>query len=99
MFGGQFVVVWDTPSRVMRKQELLHVHGLLAQVRRFRGERLDEEIDAPGYEKLQLRPNAVHVSKQRHETAVFALAAALSGSGEGPPSGGSTETTGKVEAD
>ena len=83
----------------MRKQELLHVHGLLAQVRRFCGERLDEEIDAPGYEKLQLRPNAIHVSKHRHEAAVFALASALSGSGEEPSSGGSTEATGEIRAD
>ena len=83
----------------MRKQELLHVHGLLAQVRRFRGERLNEEIDAPGYEKLQLRPNAINVSKRRHEAAVFALASALGGSDEEPTASDGSEPASELRAD
>jgi hypothetical protein len=61
----------------MRKQELVYVHGLLAELRTFYEERTGEGIEAPEYERLGVRPASIHLSKPAHEEAVFALAAAM----------------------
>ena len=58
----------------MRKQELIHVHELLAAAERFCERELGVSVDTPEYESMRVRPNAIHVSKARHETAVFHLA-------------------------
>ena len=64
-------------SGSMRKQELIHVHELFAAVERFCECELGVSVDAPEYESMRVRPNAIHVSKARHETAVFHLAEAI----------------------
>ncbi|PSQ24521.1 metal-binding protein [Halobacteriales archaeon QS_9_67_17] len=58
----------------MRKQELIHVHELLAAVERFCECELGVRVDAPEYESMRVRPHAIHAAKARHETAVFHLA-------------------------
>ncbi|MFC7235495.1 UPF0058 family protein [Halosegnis marinus] len=61
----------------MHKQELLHLHALFAEVRSFAETELDATVDADGYERLDVRSNAVGASRADHEDATFALAAAL----------------------
>jgi hypothetical protein len=61
----------------MRKQELVYVHGLLAELRGFYEAQTGERIDAPEYDALEVRPTSIHMSKPDHEIAVFTLAAAM----------------------
>ena len=58
----------------MKKQELIHLHGLLAQVRDQCEEWEDEEFDLDEYERLGVRPTSIHKSKTDHKAAVFELA-------------------------
>lgn len=83
----------------MRKQELLHVHALLAAVEQFCEETLETEVDTESYETLQVRPNSIHASKNRHEDAVFALARGLGESVTEPSAGESAESTTELTAD
>ena len=57
----------------MKKQELIHLHGLLAEVSKHYthggGELKLDEYDAKG-----VRPTSIHKSKTDHKAAVFALA-------------------------
>lgn len=61
----------------MRKQELVYVHGLLAELRRFYEDRTGEPLEAPEYDALDVRPTSIHMSKPAHERAVFSLAGAM----------------------
>lgn len=62
----------------MRKDESLHLHGLLALVRtefERRGAASPEAFET--YDALDVSPMAVYGSKSDHERAVLALARAL----------------------
>ncbi|WP_075937166.1 UPF0058 family protein [Halosegnis longus] len=83
----------------MRKQELLHVHALLAAVEQFWAETLDAEVDTESYETLQVQPNSIHASKEDHEDAVFALARGLDESVVEPSASESAESTTELTAD
>ncbi|MFC6835667.1 UPF0058 family protein [Halomarina ordinaria] len=63
----------------MKKQELIHLHGLLAQVRDHCQERTDSPIDHTAYDELGVRPTSIHKSKTEHKKAVFALAKGITG--------------------
>lgn len=55
----------------MKKQELIHLHGLLAELQNqfdSAGETVSEE-----YRKLGVQPTSIHRSKTDHKAAVFAL--------------------------
>jgi len=61
----------------MRKDELLHLHQLLARVKQEYERRGDDEF--PAYEDIETLPVAAFASKGDHEEAVLALAADLAG--------------------
>jgi len=55
----------------MKKQELIHLHGLLAELQtqsEAAGEQPSEE-----YRELGVQPTSIHRSKTDHKAAVFAL--------------------------
>jgi hypothetical protein len=58
----------------MKKQELIHLHGLLAEVRNHYEQSIGSEIDDEDYRNLGVRPTSIHKSKTDHKAAVFALA-------------------------
>ncbi|MFB6125237.1 MAG: UPF0058 family protein [Halanaeroarchaeum sp.] len=58
----------------MKKQELIHLHGLLAEVGNYYEELAPTDLDLDEYESLGVRPTSIHKSKTDHKTAVFALA-------------------------
>ncbi len=59
---------------VMKKQELIHLHGLLAEVSNQCAEWDNCQIDLGEYESLGIRPTSIHKSKTDHKAAVFAIA-------------------------
>jgi hypothetical protein len=61
----------------MRKQELVHVHGLLAVVRVEYERRTDHDVECGEYDRLGIQPTSIHQSKDAHREAVSALAVAL----------------------
>ena len=61
----------------MKKQELIHLHGLLAEVRTHYEELADTTVDHDEYTALGVRPTSIHKSKTDHKAAVFALADGL----------------------
>ena len=58
----------------MKKQELIHLHGLLAQVENHYEMETGCEVEHDEYTSLGVRPTSIHKSKTDHKTAVFALA-------------------------
>lgn len=58
----------------MKKQELIHIHGLLAQVQNQCEEWEDDTFAMEEYEDLGVRPTSIHKSKTDHKAAVFKLA-------------------------
>jgi len=68
----------------MKKQELIHLHGLLAEVGNYYEEMTPAEIDLDDYDSLGVRPTSIHKSKTDHKTAVFALADGITGALETP---------------
>ncbi len=62
---------------VMKKQELIHLHGLLAEVSNQCAEWNDCQIDLEEYESRGIRPTSIHKSKTDHKAAVFALAGGI----------------------
>jgi hypothetical protein len=61
----------------MRKQELIHVHGLLAEVADY-CERTDAiAVETAEYDALDTRPTSIHCSKTDHKEAVAALGDAI----------------------
>lgn len=58
----------------MKKQELIHLHGLLAEVSNNYEEYNELSLDYSEYENLGVRPTSIHKSKTDHKAAVFALA-------------------------
>ena len=58
----------------MKKQELIHLHGLLAEVSNHCEMKTDRSVDLDEYRALGIRPTSIHQSKTEHKAAVFALA-------------------------
>jgi hypothetical protein len=58
----------------MKKQELIHLHGLLAQVQNHYEEETGELVEHDRYTTLGVQPTSIHKSKTDHKDAVFALA-------------------------
>lgn len=58
----------------MKKQELIHLHGLLAEVSNHCEMKMDRSVDLEAYRSLGIRPTSIHQSKTDHKEAVFALA-------------------------
>lgn len=58
----------------MKKQELIHLHGLLAEVSNDFEAYDESELALEEYEELGVRPTSIHKSKTDHKAAVFALA-------------------------
>jgi len=58
----------------MKKQELIHLHGLLAQVQNHYEEETDSTVTHDEYTALGVQPTSIHKSKTDHKAAVFALA-------------------------
>ncbi len=63
----------------MKKQELIHLHGLLAEVSNHAENHHGVTPDLDRYEDLGVRPTSIHKSKTDHKEAVFALAEAITG--------------------
>ena len=63
----------------MKKQELIHLHGLLAEVRKHHEARTGTSVEYESYESLGVRPTSIHKSKTDHKAAVFALADGITG--------------------
>ena len=61
----------------MKKQELIHLHGLLAEVSNHYEAQNSASIDFGKYDSLGVRPTSIHKSKTDHKAAVFALANAI----------------------
>ena len=57
----------------MKKQELIHLHGLLAEVSNHYTQ-AGGQLTLEDYEELGVRPTSIHKSKTDHKAAVFALA-------------------------
>lgn len=67
----------------MKKRDLIFLHGLLDEVRRFldEGEGLPDEAFAD-YEALGVGPASIHRTKDEHREAVMRLGRALAAAGE-----------------
>ena len=61
----------------MKKQELIHLHGLLAEVSNQCAEWDDCQLDLEQYETEGIRPTSIHKSKTDHKAAVFSLAGGI----------------------
>ena len=61
----------------MKKQELIHLHGLLAEVHDHYEKAAGTQVTAEEYETLGVRPTSIHKSKTDHKAAVFALAGGI----------------------
>jgi len=58
----------------MKKQELIHLHGLLAQVQHHFEKETGKTVEHDRYVSLGVQPTSIHKSKTDHKEAVFALA-------------------------
>lgn len=61
----------------MRKQEIIHLHGLLMEVRRYYKQETDTPIDFSDYDSLEIGTSSIHRSKGEHREAVFRLTEAI----------------------
>jgi hypothetical protein len=61
----------------MKKQELIHLHGLLAEVCEHHEQRTGTPVEHEEYDAHGVRPTSIHKSKTDHKAAVFALASGL----------------------
>lgn len=57
----------------MKKQELIHLHGLLAEVSNQYEAWEEMTLALEEYEAQGVRPTSIHRSKTDHKDAVFAL--------------------------
>jgi hypothetical protein len=71
----------------MKKQELIHLHGLLSEVHAQMEAWEGTELDVSEYESMGVRPTSIHRSKTDHKAAVFEI------------SNGITAAMDEVEAD
>jgi hypothetical protein len=58
----------------MKKQELIHLHGLLSEVHSQMESWEGDELDISEYEAMGVRPTSIHRSKTDHKAAVFEIA-------------------------
>ncbi|WP_084157206.1 UPF0058 family protein [Haladaptatus cibarius] len=61
----------------MKKQELIHLHGLLSEVRDRFEARTDSSLSFSNYDEQTTRPTSIHHSKNDHRAAVLTLANGL----------------------
>ncbi|WP_135304658.1 UPF0058 family protein [Haloarcula amylovorans] len=61
----------------MKKQELIHLHSLLAQVQHSYEADTGSDVEHDEYAELGVKPTSIHKSKTDHKDAVFALADGL----------------------
>ncbi len=66
----------------MKKQELIHLHGLLAQVQTHYEEETGTDVEHDEYADLGVQPTSIHKSKTDHKAAVFAIAQGITSSME-----------------
>jgi len=64
----------------MKKQELIHLHGLLSEVRAEYDESEETEMDLSDYDEFGVQPTSIHRSKTDHKRAVFELVHGLTDS-------------------
>lgn len=57
----------------MRKQELIHLHGLFAEIALYFERQEEASFDLETYRSLNVNPRSLHHSKCEHKDAVFAL--------------------------
>jgi hypothetical protein len=60
----------------MKKDELVHLHMLLAQMKKYCEEH-GLECDFTNYKELRISPIHVHRSKDEHKKAIFVLGSEL----------------------
>lgn len=60
----------------MEKEELIHLHMLLAQIKKYCEEK-GLNCDFSKYNELGISPYQVHRSKEEHKQAIFLLGTAL----------------------
>ena len=60
----------------MKKEELVHLHMLLAQLKKY-CEETGVDCDFKKYKALEISPFQVHRSKDEHKQAIFVLGAEL----------------------
>ena len=60
----------------MKKEELIHLHMLLAQLKEY-CEKTGLDCDFTAYNELGISPFQVHRSKEEHKQAVFVLGTEL----------------------
>jgi hypothetical protein len=56
----------------MHKEELIHLHTLMVQLKKFFEEEMGR-AEFAGYEALQISPVHIHRSKAEHKHAIFVL--------------------------
>jgi hypothetical protein len=61
----------------MKKLELIHLHGLLAEIAARCERENDLSIDLTAYESLETRPTSIQKPKDTHRDATLALAEAI----------------------
>ena len=64
----------------MKKQELIHLHGLLAEVHAQIEKWDDKEVGLTEYRDLGVQPTSIHKSKTDHKAAVFELSKGITSS-------------------
>lgn len=60
------------------KEELIHLHGLFAELADHAEDELGISVDRDDHEAVGVKPNAIHKTKDDHKEALFALSAATS---------------------
>lgn len=60
----------------MKKEELVHLHMLLAQLKKY-CEETGMDCDFKKYKELEISPFQVHRSKEEHKQAIFLLGTEL----------------------
>ena len=60
----------------MKKEELVHLHMLLAQLKKY-CEETGADCDFKKYKELEISPFQVHRSKDEHKQAIFVLGSEL----------------------
>ncbi|WP_227357636.1 UPF0058 family protein [Haladaptatus salinisoli] len=61
----------------MKKQELIHLHGLLVEIKTRYEMQNDRALDCTDYEATGVYPTSIHRSKTDHQEAVFKLSEKL----------------------
>lgn len=63
----------------MKKQELIHLHGLLRQVQEEYEEKTGDVIEHDEYDTLGVKSTSIHKSKTDHKNAVLTLSQDIAG--------------------